>query len=86
MLTSRGRQPALRGHQAVRDALRLGLPVTGATVHYVTLEVDSGPVLLREEVPILPGDNEATLHVRIKVVEHRLLPAAVVMALAKEET
>ena len=54
VMTSHGAQPALRGHQAVRDALRLRLPVTGATVHFVTLEVDSGPVILREEVPILP--------------------------------
>ena len=55
---------------------------TGATVHYVTTAVDSGPVILREEVPVLPDDDEVRLHERIKSVEHRLLPRAVAMALA----
>lgn len=80
--SSRGPLPALRGPRAVRDALIRGLPVTGATVHYVTTTVDAGPVILREEVPILSGDDEARLHERIKSVEHRLLPRAVTMALA----
>ncbi len=75
--TSRGAIPALRGGHAVPDALRAGLPVTGATVHVVTDDLDAGPVLLRDEVPILPDDDEATLHARIKAVEHRLLPRAV---------
>jgi phosphoribosylglycinamide formyltransferase-1 len=59
------------------------LPVTGATVHYVTTTVDSGPVILREEVPVLLEDDEVRLHERIKSVEHRLLPRAVAMALAE---
>jgi phosphoribosylglycinamide formyltransferase-1 len=58
------------------------LPATGATVHYVTSVVDCGPVILREEVPILPDDDEAGLHKRIKSVEHRLLPRGVAIALA----
>jgi phosphoribosylglycinamide formyltransferase-1 len=82
VLTTHGRLPALRGPRAVRDALRRRLPATGATVHYVTTAVDSGPVILREEVPILPDDDEIRLHERIKAVEHRLLPRAVAMALA----
>jgi phosphoribosylglycinamide formyltransferase 1 len=82
VLTSHGRLPALRGPRAVRDALRQRLPATGATVHYVTTTVDSGPVILREEVPVLPDDDEVRLHERIKAVEHRLLPRAVAMALA----
>ena len=65
--------PALRGAHVVPDALRLGLPITGCTVHYVTAAVDDGPVLARAEVPILPGDTEATLHERIKAEERRLL-------------
>jgi phosphoribosylglycinamide formyltransferase 1 len=65
--------PALRGAHVVADALRLGLPVTGCTIHRVTPAVDDGPVLARAEVPILPGDDEATLHERIKVVERTLL-------------
>jgi phosphoribosylglycinamide formyltransferase 1 len=82
VLTSYGRLPALRGARTVRDALRQRLPATGATVHYVTNAVDCGPVILREEVPILPDDDEVQLHARIKTVEHRLLPRAVAMALA----
>ena len=70
----------------MRDALRQRLPVTGATVHYVTTAVDSGPVILREEVPVLPDDDEVRLHQRIKSVEHRLLPRAVTMALAAVST
>ena len=84
VLTSQGVLPALRGPRVVRDALAQGLPLTGATVHYVTLAVDAGPVILREEVPIHVGEDEGTLHERIKVVEHRLLPRAVAVALASE--
>jgi phosphoribosylglycinamide formyltransferase-1 len=80
--TSYGRLPVLRGPRTVRDALRQRLPATGATVHYVTNAVDCGPVILREEVPVLPDDDEVRLHERIKAVEHRLLPRAVAMALA----
>ena len=76
VLTSHGRLPALRGPRTVRDALRQRLPATGATVHYVTSVVDCGPVILREEVAILPDDDEVGLHERIKSVEHRLLPRA----------
>jgi phosphoribosylglycinamide formyltransferase 1 len=65
--------PAIRGAHAVRDALRLGLPVTGCTIHWVTPEVDVGPVIARAEVPILPGDDEASLHERIKRHERHLL-------------
>ena len=69
--------PVLRGAHAVRDALALGIPYTGVSVHYVTPEVDAGPVVLREPVRIEPGDDEDSLYRRIKAVEHRLLPRAV---------
>lgn len=82
VLTSHGLLPVLRGPRPVRDALQRRFPVTGATVHYVTRAVDTGPVILREEVPVLPDDDEESLHERIKAVEHRLLPRAVGMALA----
>jgi len=81
VLTSHGLLPALRGPRAVRDALARRLPVTGATVHYVTTAVDAGPVILRQEVVIHADDDETRLHERIKTVEHRLLPRAVAMAL-----
>jgi len=65
--------PAIRGAHAVRDALRLELPVTGCTVHWVGPEVDVGPALARAEVPVLPGDDEQTLHERIKQLERELI-------------
>lgn len=83
--SSCGPVPVLRGAHAVRDALRHGLPLTGATVHVVTPVVDTGPVLLRQEVPILDGDDQVRLHERIKHVEHGLLPRAVALALANQE-
>lgn len=77
-ITSEGSTiPAFRGLHVVRQALEAGIKVTGSTVHYVTPEVDAGPVLCREEVPILEGDTEETLHERIKRVEHRLIVEAV---------
>lgn len=81
--SSQGALPALRGPRVVRDALAQGLPITGATTHWVTATVDSGPVILCEEVTIAPEDDEARLHERIKHVEHRLLPRAVAQALTE---
>ena len=66
--------PAFKGWHAVRDALEHGVKVTGCTVHIVTAEVDAGPILAQEAVPVLEGDTEATLHERIKEVERRLYP------------
>jgi phosphoribosylglycinamide formyltransferase 1 len=69
--------PAFKGWHAVRDALALGVKVTGTTVHVATDQVDDGPILAQEAVPVLPGDTEATLHERIKQVERRLYPATI---------
>jgi phosphoribosylglycinamide formyltransferase-1 len=69
--------PAFKGWHAVRDALERGVKVTGCTVHVVTEEVDEGPILAQEAVPVLPDDTEASLHERIKEVERRLLPATI---------
>lgn len=69
--------PILRGAHAVRDAIALRLPYTGVSVHHVTEEVDAGPVVRRETVPIEPGDDEDSLYRRLKSVEHRVLIAAV---------
>jgi phosphoribosylglycinamide formyltransferase-1 len=65
--------PAFPGAHAVRDALAAGAPVTGATVHVVDAGVDTGPVLAQREVAVLPGDDEARLHERIKEAERELL-------------
>ena len=69
--------PAFPGTHGVRDALRYGVKVTGCTIHLVDGGVDTGPVLAQEPVPVIPGDDEATLHERIKVVERRLLLSVV---------
>jgi phosphoribosylglycinamide formyltransferase-1 len=65
--------PAFPGAHAVRDALAAGATVTGSTVHLVDAGVDTGPVLAQREVPVEPGDDEASLHERIKTVERQLL-------------
>lgn len=75
--------PILRGAHAVREALALGLPYTGVSVHHVTEEVDAGPVVMREVVSIEPGDDEESLYRRIKGVEHRLLARAVQTVLSQ---
>jgi phosphoribosylglycinamide formyltransferase 1 len=69
--------PAFPGWRAVEAALEAGVEVTGCTVHVVTAEVDAGPVLAQEPVPVEPGDTVATLHERIKVVERTLYPRTI---------
>ena len=66
--------PAFKGWHAVADALAYGVKVTGCTVHLATLEVDEGPILAQEAVPVLEDDTVETLHERIKEVERRLYP------------
>lgn len=73
--------PAFPGAHAVADALAHGVKVTGCTVHLIDAGTDTGPILAQQAVPVLEGDDEATLHERIKVVERRLL-ADVVAAVA----
>ena len=69
--------PEFPGAHAVADQLAAGVRQSGCTVHVVVDEVDAGPILLQERVPVLEGDTVETLHERIKQVEHRLLPQAV---------
>ncbi|HMK97891.1 MAG TPA: phosphoribosylglycinamide formyltransferase [Acidimicrobiales bacterium] len=69
--------PAFKGWHAVRETLAAAVPVTGTTVHVATEEVDDGPILAQREVPVLPGDTEATLHERIKSVERQLYPETI---------
>lgn len=66
--------PSFKGWHAVEDALAAGVKVTGCTVHLATLEVDDGPILAQEAVPVLEDDTVETLHERIKDVERRLYP------------
>ena len=69
--------PAFPGAHPVRDALAYGVKVTGSTVHVVDHGVDTGPILAQRAVEVLPDDDEASLHERIKVVERELLVATV---------
>ena len=74
--------PAFPGAHPVRDALAAGVRVTGTTVHLVDETLDGGPILAQQAVAVLPGDDEAALHERIKSVEHVLLPRVVASLLA----
>ncbi len=69
--------PAYPGLHTHRRALADGVKVHGCTVHFVTPAVDVGPIVAQAAVPVLPGDDEATLAARVLVQEHRVLPAAV---------
>jgi phosphoribosylglycinamide formyltransferase-1 len=77
--------PAHKGWYAVREALAAGETRTGCTVHLATCDVDSGPILAQEIVPIHPDDTEETLHERIKQVERRLYPATIRSFIASTE-
>jgi phosphoribosylglycinamide formyltransferase 1 len=65
--------PSFPGAHGVRDALAYGVRVTGCTLHVVDAGVDTGPIVAQVAVPVQDGDDEATLHERIKVAERELL-------------
>jgi phosphoribosylglycinamide formyltransferase 1 len=69
--------PSFKGMDAVEQALAAKVKLTGCTVHLVTLEVDSGPILIQAAVPVLPNDTSETLHARIQIQEHQILPEAI---------
>lgn len=69
--------PAFPGLATHRQALDAGVAKHGATVHFVTAELDHGPVVLQAEVPVLPGDDEHSLAARVLVEEHKIYPRAV---------
>jgi phosphoribosylglycinamide formyltransferase-1 len=71
--------PSFKGVQAVEQALSAGVKIAGCTVHLVTLEVDSGPILVQAAVPVLADDTAESLHARIQVQEHRILPQAIAL-------
>lgn len=69
--------PKHRGLHTHRRALEAGDPVHGCSVHFVTQELDGGPVIAQAEVPVLPGDDEAMLRSRVQGREHRLYPEVI---------
>ncbi|GBF79826.1 phosphoribosylglycinamide formyltransferase [Aphanothece sacrum] len=72
--------PSFKGINAVEQALKAGVKITGCTVHLASLEVDSGPILMQAAVPILADDTPETLHARIQVQEHKIFPQAIALA------
>ncbi|HKV84472.1 MAG TPA: formyltransferase family protein, partial [Ktedonobacterales bacterium] len=77
--------PAFAGGMAPRpqqDALAAGVKLTGCTAHFVTEDVDAGPIIAQAAVPVLDGDTVESLSARILEQEHRLLPAALELLVA----
>ncbi len=69
--------PAFPGLDAIGQALRAGVAETGVTVHFVDEGVDHGPIIVQRSVPVLPDDDETSLHRRIQVEEHEIYPRVV---------
>jgi len=68
--------PQFKGLHTHRRALQAGATRHGATVHFVAMEMDSGPIVAQESVPVIAGDTEETLAQRVLEVEHRIYPRA----------
>lgn len=69
--------PAFPGAHAQQQAIDHGVKVTGVTVHFVTPDLDAGPIILQAAVPVLDGDDVEALSARVLVEEHRLYPRAI---------
>jgi phosphoribosylglycinamide formyltransferase-1 len=69
--------PSFPGIKAVEQALAAGVKIAGCTVHFVTLEVDRGPMIIQAAVPVFPTDTADSLHARIQVQEHRIMVEAI---------
>ncbi len=69
--------PSFKGLHAQRQALEAGVKFAGASVHFVTDELDSGPIVVQSVVPVLSNDTEDSLSERILKTEHKIYPLAV---------
>lgn len=69
--------PAFPGLHTHRQALAAGVRVHGCTVHFVTPQLDHGPIIIQAAVPVLPDDDERTLAARVLTQEHRIYPQAI---------
>ncbi|MDR2349127.1 MAG: phosphoribosylglycinamide formyltransferase [Deltaproteobacteria bacterium] len=78
--------PSFPGHRVWQDQLDHGVKLAGATVHFVDVGVDSGPIIIQGVVPVLDADDADTLADRILQVEHWLLPKAVALITAGRVT
>jgi len=68
--------PSFTGLHTHRQALDAGVRIHGCTVHFVTPQLDHGPIIIQAAVPVLPGDSETTLAARVLAEEHRIYPQA----------
>jgi phosphoribosylglycinamide formyltransferase-1 len=68
--------PAFKGLDSHRQALDAGVAMHGATVHFVTAELDSGPIIMQAAVAVQKGDDESTVAARVLAQEHRIYPLA----------
>ena len=78
--------PSFPGMRAVEQALAAGVKLSGCTVHFVELAVDSGPIVIQAAVPVLASDTSETLQARIRQQEHRIFPAAIALAAAQTQS
>ena len=69
--------PSFPGIHAIEQALSAKVKITGCTVHLVSLEVDAGPIIVQSAVPVFPDDTAQTLHARVQIQEHLILPQAI---------
>lgn len=69
--------PAFTGLETHRRALAAGVAEHGASIHFVTAELDSGPVIIQGRVPVAPDDTPETLAAKVHAVEHRLYPLVI---------
>ncbi|HSC62862.1 MAG TPA: phosphoribosylglycinamide formyltransferase [Caldimonas sp.] len=74
--------PAFPGLETHRRAIEAGCKASGASVHFVTAELDHGPIVAQAVVPVLAGDDEAALSARVLAAEHRLYPRAIAWLVA----
>jgi phosphoribosylglycinamide formyltransferase 1 len=68
--------PSFKGLHTHEQALETGVKITGCTVHFVSAEMDEGPIIAQSAVPVLPGDTASQLAARVLSAEHKLYPAA----------
>ncbi len=73
--------PAFKGREAIKKAFEYGVKYTGVTVHYVTSEIDAGPIICQEIVGIDDSDTVGTLEAKIHKTEHKIYPVAIEIAL-----
>ena len=69
--------PSFKGTEGIKDAFSYGVKITGPTVHFVTLDMDAGPVILQSPVKVTEDDTEETLAQAIHEEEHKIYPRAI---------